>query len=224
MTEPRRTGLGSRVATLAVTGLLGTSLLGGVAYAATSDTGARALNTSGGASSAMDERPGRGDVVANVLKELVAKGAITQTQADAISTALKAAHPAPPAGRPGGHAGEAAETYLGLTAEQIHAQLSAGKSLGELAAATAGKTRAGLVAALVQAQNALIDKAVTDGKLTAAQATERKAQITSQVTEMVDRKGGTGAKPGGDRRGGPGGPRGPRPGQGPTASPPAASN
>jgi trk system potassium uptake protein TrkH len=105
--------------------------------------------------------------------------------------------------------------YLGLTGAEIHTQLSAGKSLGEIAAATAGKTREGLIAGLVQAHNALIDQAVTDGKLTAAQATERKGQVTSRVTEMVDRKGGA---TGGPKEGGRRGPGGHRPGQAPATN------
>ena len=214
MTEPRRTGLRGRVATLAVAGLLGTSLLGGVAYAATSDTGAHTLTAIGGAPSAMGEHPGGGDALAGILKELVTKGTITQAQADAVSAALQAARPERPAG-PVRVGINAAETYLGLTGEQIHTQLGTGKSLGEIAAATAGKTRAGLIAALVQAENALIDKAVTDGKLTAAQATERKAQVTSRVTEMVDRKGGA---PGGPKQGGGRGPGGRGPSQAPATN------
>jgi hypothetical protein len=83
----------------------------------------------------------------------------------------------------------AARTYLGLTPTDLITQLHAGKSLGEIANATAGKSRDGLIAALVTQANAKIDKAQQDGKVTAAQATELKVGVTSAVTQLVDRKG-----------------------------------
>ena len=63
---------------------------------------------------------------------------------------------------------EAAATYLGLSESALQTQLQSGKTLGEIADATAGKTRAELIAALVADETANIEARVTDlvnGKL-----------------------------------------------------------
>ena len=63
-----------------------------------------------------------------------------------------------------------------------------GKTLGEIAPTIAGKNKVDLVAKITAAANAKIDKAVTDGKLTADQATALKAQVGPAVATLVDRK------------------------------------
>lgn len=83
----------------------------------------------------------------------------------------------------------ATRDYLGLTQADLAKAMREGKSLGDIANATAGKSRDGLVAQLVAAANAKIDKAVTDGKLTAEAATALRAQVGPAVTGVVDRKG-----------------------------------
>ena len=85
----------------------------------------------------------------------------------------------------------AARDYLGITQADLTKALREGKSLGDIANATAGKSKDGLVAQLTAAANAKIDKAKTDGKITADQATAFKAQVGSAVTALVDRKGPT---------------------------------
>src|SRR5688572_19412919 len=62
-----------------------------------------------------------------------------------------------------------------------------------------------VIDAIITAQTKAIDQAVTDGRITQAQADARKAGLTARVTELVNRTGPRG--PGGP--GGPGGPRGP---------------
>src|SRR5690242_5899958 len=49
---------------------------------------------------------------------------------------------------------ESATAYLGLTRRQVSEQLRSGKTLAEIAAATPGKSEAGLVAAIVTAVKA----------------------------------------------------------------------
>ena len=83
----------------------------------------------------------------------------------------------------------ASRDYLGLTAQDIATSLRSGKSLGELADATPGKTRTGLIATITALTNTKIDKAVADGKLTADQGTSLKATALAAVTTVVDRKG-----------------------------------
>ena len=85
----------------------------------------------------------------------------------------------------------AARDYLGIAQADLTKALRDGKSLGDIANATAGKSKDGLVAQLTTAANAKIDKAKTDGKITADQATALKSQVGAAVTMLVDRKGPT---------------------------------
>jgi polyhydroxyalkanoate synthesis regulator phasin len=82
----------------------------------------------------------------------------------------------------------AARDYLGLSQPDLLKALREGKTLGEIAPTIAGKNKVDLVAKITAAANAKIDKAVTDGKLTADQATALKAQVGPAVTALVDRK------------------------------------
>jgi hypothetical protein len=63
---------------------------------------------------------------------------------------------------------EAAATYLGVTEDALKTQVKAGKSLAQIADATAGKSSAGLIAALTATVQAKLDAAVAAGKLTPA--------------------------------------------------------
>jgi polyhydroxyalkanoate synthesis regulator phasin len=83
----------------------------------------------------------------------------------------------------------ATRNYLGITQQDLMAQLRAGKSLGDIATATNGKSRDGLIAALTTAANDKIDQAVKAQKLTADQATALSAKVKDAVTQLVDRKG-----------------------------------
>ena len=85
----------------------------------------------------------------------------------------------------------AARDYLGIAQADLTKALRDGKSLGDIANATAGKSKDGLVAQLTTAANAKIDKAKTDGKITADQATALKSQVGAAVTMLVDRKAPT---------------------------------
>jgi polyhydroxyalkanoate synthesis regulator phasin len=82
----------------------------------------------------------------------------------------------------------AARDYLGLSQADLLKALREGKTLGEIAPTIAGKNKVDLVANITAAANAKIDKAVTDGKVTADQATALKAQVGPAVTALVDRK------------------------------------
>jgi ribosome-binding protein aMBF1 (putative translation factor) len=85
----------------------------------------------------------------------------------------------------------AGREYLGLSQADLAKALREGKSLGDIANATAGKSKDGLVAQLTAAANVKIDKAATDGKITAEQAAALKAQVAAAVAALVDRKGPT---------------------------------
>lgn len=77
-------------------------------------------------------------------------------------------------------------TYLGISRTDLRTKLQSGQSLAQVAAATAGKSRDGLIQAIVADETTTIDKAVTDGKLTADQATKLKAGLTQRVTQVID--------------------------------------
>jgi polyhydroxyalkanoate synthesis regulator phasin len=165
---------------------------------------------------------GHGAEVASVLAALVTKGTITQAQADAITAALAAAetaeHANDPQGGPKGVPGvgmpDPAATLsiitsvTGVDAATIQKRLAAGETL----AAIAGAKKDALIAALVADETKRIDAAVTAGKLTAAQATTLKSNLTAHVTDEVNSTrpvGPMGGGKGGRGHGGPmGGPKG----------------
>ena len=160
--------------------------------------------------------------LATILKELVTKGTLTQAQAEAVTAAAVAAKAAHDANRPmGGKGGPLGadraaietlvSTTIGVDTATIKSRLQAGESLAQIA----GAKKDALIAALVADETKRIDAAVTAGKLTAAQATELKANLVAHVTEEVNAVGGKGPfgkGPKGDRdgRGGHGHEHGPK--------------
>ena len=106
----------------------------------------------------------------------------------------------------------AAATYLGLTATELQTQLQAGKTLGQIADATSGKSKAGLIAALVAAEKDELAAAVKAGRLTQAQSDQIATHLTQRFTDLVN----------GVR--GPGGPDGDHHGHGFGGPPPPGSN
>ena len=137
--------------------------------------------------------------LATILKDLVTKGTLTQAQADAVTAAAaaaKAAHDANhPMGGKGGPLGAdraaietLVSTTIGVDTATIKSRLHAGESLAQIA----GAKKDALIAALVADETKRIDAAVTAGKLTAAQATEMKANLVAHVTEEVNAVGGKG--------------------------------
>lgn len=145
-----------------------------------------------------------------VLDGLVAKGTITQAQADAVLAALQAARPSD-----GDHDGMRPDktamdahraavealvaSTLGIDAATIKTRLQAGETL----AAIAGAKKDALITALVALETKEIDARVTAGTLTAAQATTLKANLTAHVTDMVNNGPGKGMGPKGGMGKGP---------------------
>ena len=147
----------------------------------------------------------------NAVDKLLADGKITQDQA----TKAKAAIPdrvtkfvdhvwpkTQPKGQPRadlgaflGQLAKDARDYLGLSPQDVMTQLRSGKSLGDIADATAGKSRQGLIDTLVGDANSKIDKAAQKGDLTQAQADQLKTKVQDAVTKLVDHKGGATPKP-----------------------------
>ena len=136
--------------------------------------------------------------------------ALVQASTTQITTLVdtKNPFPAPPAGAPGrgmhfgGDEFTAASTYLGISESDLRTKVQSGQSLAQIANATAGKSRDGLIQALVAAETTEIDQAQKDGKITADQATQAKANLTTRITQFVDNThpmGGPGFGPRGHR-------------------------
>lgn len=134
------------------------------------------------------------DPVDNALKKLVDDGTLTQDQADKVKAALQSEMGNRPFGhggpgmmghRGGGHHLDAAATALGMTADDLRTQLQSGKTLAQVAK-DKGVDPQKVIDALVADENAEIDQAVKDGRLTQAQADDMKSQVTERVTNMVD--------------------------------------
>jgi len=180
---------------------------------------ANAGTTTTGVPNPMAGNPGKGPEANfnTVLSGLVAKGTITQAQADAVLAAFVAAKPADlgngigPKGNPADQAARDADraavealisSTVGLDAATIKTRLAAGETL----AAIAGAKKDALITALVAQETKEIDARVTAGTLTAAQATTIKADLTNRITTMVNSAPGKGFGPKGGK-----GPKGPRP-------------
>jgi len=128
----------------------------------------------------------RGLDLAATLSALVAKGTITQAQADAVLAAANAARAAADAMRPAkpDHAARLAliATTIGVDTATVQTRLAAGETL----AAIAGAKKDALIAALVADETKRIDAAVAAGQMTAAQATAKKTNLTAHVTAEVN--------------------------------------
>jgi hypothetical protein len=146
-----------------------------------------------GVATAHDKGAGRG----KVMSELVTAGTITQAQANAITSKFAEKHAAKDAIRAADKAAKAAHraavestitSTIGLDITTIKNRLAAGESLATIA----GVKKDALITALVALKTTRIDAEVVAGKLTAAQATTLKTNLTSRVTEHVNVVGGKG--------------------------------
>ncbi len=127
------------------------------------------------------------------LNAAVAAGKLTQTQADRIKQRVQNGATPWLLGRLGHRAGRGARLsvaaqYLGLSRQQLVTQLRAGKSLAQIAPAQ-GKTVAGLNAAMLAAAKTRLDKAVSTGRITAAQEQQRLARLPAQLDRLINRSG-----------------------------------
>ena len=88
-----------------------------------------------------------------------------------------------------GDSDAAAATYLGTTEADLETKMRAGQTLAQIANATAGKSRDGLLNALVSDATAKIDAAQKAGTITADQATQLKANLSTRLAQLVDNSG-----------------------------------
>ena len=139
---------------------------------------------------------GKGAGLSTLLSDLVKKGTISQSQADAITKALSDKAASMQANRDADRAAfeNVITSTLGIDATTLRTRLQAGESLATIA----GAKKDALIAAIVAFETKEIDAKVTAGKITAAQATTLKANLTARVTDMVNSVKG----PGMGKRGG----------------------
>src|SRR5207247_10994300 len=83
----------------------------------------------------------------------------------------------------------AAATYLAMTTADLETKMRAGQTLAQIANATAGKSRDGLLNALVTDATAKIDAAQKAGTITADQATQLKTNLSTRLGQLVDNTG-----------------------------------
>lgn len=135
-----------------------------------------------------------------VLQPLVDAGTITASQRDAVVTALAAAGPigggrgmGGPGGPhgPGGRGGLAGEDLdvvakaLGIDSATLTTDLQGGKTIAAEATAKGVDVNV-VIKTLADSESAEIDQRVTDGSMTADQATTAKTTVTQRVTDMVN--------------------------------------
>jgi hypothetical protein len=80
---------------------------------------------------------------------------------------------------------QAVTSYLGLTAQQVRADLQAGQTLAQIATAQ-HKTVSGLEQAITSAVKTGLDKAVTAGKITSAQELALLSRLQSRLDTLVN--------------------------------------
>jgi len=124
------------------------------------------------------------------LDQLVAKGTITQAQADEILAALQAARPAHGPGGKGGRGHgfgklAAAASALNMTVDELRPALQGGKSLADIAKEK-GIDVAKVVDAFVAQLNAHLDEHVASGKNTQAEADQMLADARSRIEAFVN--------------------------------------
>lgn len=182
--------LRSKTIAIASAGFLGAGLLGGVAFAAVPTTTSTATLTAADPTTAQSAVEAARAKLKAALDALVAKNVITQAQEDAIVSALTADRAAHPKLREFiGAVAKESISYLGLPADQVKQQLRAGKSLGDIANATAGKSRDGLLADLDAKAKDRIQAAVAAGTITQAQADQLTPKVMDGIVKLVDHTG-----------------------------------
>jgi hypothetical protein len=76
--------------------------------------------------------------------------------------------------------------YLGVSRAKLRGELRSGKSLGEIADATAGKSEAGLIETLTAAKKETVASQLKAGKITRGQANEILTHLPTRVRRRVD--------------------------------------
>ena len=174
-------GAGGAVAVAATQGSAGS---GRQAYI---DDVAKHLNVSSSALTAAMKAAGNDQIEA-----AVAAGRITQSQANALKQRIQQGGGVPFFGHRFGGSGlgnGVAAQYLGISAATLRSELQAGKSLAQIASSTPGESVEGLKAAIVSAEKARLEKAVSSGSITSEQEQERLGNLSTRIEAQFQRTG-----------------------------------
>ncbi|HTN80548.1 MAG TPA: hypothetical protein VMK16_12795 [Acidimicrobiales bacterium] len=187
-----------RVAAAGLAAGLAGGAIAGIALTHPSISGAQTDTTTATTTAPAQTKPDRGEWMQDALKPLVDNGTITQSQADAVISALEAAKPPMGRGGPGGPGGPGfgfgfgrgaglggVASALGITNEELRTALQSGQTLAQIAEAH-GKTAQDVVDALVADAKAHLDDAVKAGKITQADADQKLAEITDTATKIAN--------------------------------------
>lgn len=139
--------------------------------------------------------PDRATIVNDTLAKLVTAGTITQAQADAVAKALTDALPARGAGG-GDHRGgigrgnelAVAAKAIGITDADLRTALQGGKTIAQVAADHSVATET-VAAALKADLQTRLAQAVTDGKITQAEADTRLAAADTHIANELNQTG-----------------------------------
>ncbi len=82
----------------------------------------------------------------------------------------------------------AAARYLGVSTAQLRADLRAGRSLAQIAAATPGKSATGLIDTRVSTREANLEAALASGKISRATESLLASSVRQRITSEVQRK------------------------------------
>ena len=214
----------TKLVSLAAVGALtlGGAGVAGTALAATggSPSPAAPAPSYAGTAPRPDDAAARAERIKQALAGLVADKTLTQAQADKVAGALAASglgvRPHGP-GRLGEPALGAAAKALGMTQGDLLTQLRSGKSLAAVAKEKGVDVQKVVDALVAEAKQRIAD-AVTNGRLTQAQADQRLKNLTARITARVNA-----TRPEGPGRFGPGGPgRWHGPGNAPSSPTPSA--
>lgn len=168
------------------TAAVAASLVGGIAigsFAAPPMAAFATDSSSSATANATARTPGQW--ITDSLKGLVDKGTITQQQSDTIASTLEAAEP-----KGGPHGGarpmdlSAIAKTLNMSDSDLLTALQT-KSIADIAKDKNIDVQT-VIDALVNAQNARLDQAVKDGKITQAEADQHKADEKTRITDFVN--------------------------------------
>jgi DNA-binding transcriptional regulator YdaS (Cro superfamily) len=84
----------------------------------------------------------------------------------------------------------AAARYLGLSEAKLSAKLTGGRTLAQLAASIPGRSRAGLIEALIAPRRRALARALKDNRITAAAAHAEEAKLAARAERLIARPGG----------------------------------
>lgn len=213
---------------LAVFGLTAGLLGGGAAgllMTGTTLAGAQTAdpNTTTTAPAAGAMKAPRSDWARSALDGLVAKGTISQAQADQVLAALEAARPAKGMGKGRGFGKlDAAASALGMTVDELRTALQGGQSLAAVAQEK-GIDTGKVVDALMAQLKAHLDQHVASGKNTQAEADQMLADARARIQAFVNGEAPAGGPGFGLGRGGHGH-RGPKAGASARGTAPSSSS